>query len=129
MLIRYLLLWFVLAVVAVINGLVREATYGQLVGELAAHRISTITAILASGAVVWIASRAWPLDSAPRALAVGALWLVSTVSFEFVFGHYVAGHDWGRLLRDYDVSGGRLWPLFLLWLFALPYLAFMLRRR
>lgn len=117
---RYLLVWLLLAVVAVGNGIVRQATYGKLVPELAAHQLSTLTAIMASWAVVWLVHRAWPIVSAGQAWAIGIAWLVLTILFEFGFGHYVAGHSWARLFADYNVLEGRVWLLFLAWITVLP---------
>jgi hypothetical protein len=58
----------------------------------------------------------WRPVSGRQAIAVGLIWLVMTVAFEFVFGHYVAGHSWERLLYDYDLPAGRLWSLVLAWI-------------
>jgi len=44
--------WFVLAVVAIFNGVIREHTYGKLVSELAAHQIAIVIAIILSGLIV-----------------------------------------------------------------------------
>jgi hypothetical protein len=126
---RYLLVWLLLAVVAIVNGIVRETTYGSIVSELAAHQLSTVTAVLASGIVVWFVNRAWPIEFAAQAWIIGSLWLVCTVAFEFGFGHYVAGHSWPRLLADYNLLAGRVWALFLLWVLVLPYLVFTLAGR
>ena len=126
---RYLMVWLLLAVVAVANGIVRESTYGKVVSELAAHQLSTVTGILASGAVVWLVNRVWPIESAAQAWIIGSLWLVCTVAFEFGFGHYVAGHSWERLLADYNLFAGRVWALFLLWVLVLPYVVFTLADR
>jgi hypothetical protein len=41
-------------------------------------------------------------------------WLVATIAFEFLFGHFVSGLTWSALLADYDIRRGRLWPLILL---------------
>ena len=120
MIAKYVLVWFLLAVVAIANGVIRQSTYGNIVSDLAAHQISTITAILASGAVVWVASRFWPIESAAQAWTIGLLWLVMTVVFEFGFGHFVAGHSWTHLLADYNVFDGRVWLLFLVWVTVLP---------
>jgi hypothetical protein len=54
---RYLLFWLLLAIVAVGNGILRQATYGQYISELAAHQVSTITGILLVGGVVWALNR------------------------------------------------------------------------
>ena len=119
---RYLLVWLLLAVVAVVNGIVRQSTYGKSMSDLAAHQVSTLTAIVATGVVVWLVHRAWPLESASQAIAVGGAWLVMTVLFEFSFGHFVAGHPWSRLLADYNLFEGRVWSLFLAWLVLMPWL-------
>ncbi len=127
MLARYLLLWLLLAGVAIANGIARQATYGKRLSELAAHQVSTVTAVLATSAVVWSAGRYWPIESAPQAWSIGLLWLLMTVAFEFGFGHYVAGHSWQRLRADYNLVNGRVWVLFLAWLAVLPYLVFKLQ--
>ena len=121
---KYLLVWFLLAIVAIANGVLRQSTYGKAVPELAAHQISTVTAILASGAVVWVVNRFWPIQSVSQAWTIGACWLVMTIIFEFGFGHYVARHSWTRLFADYNLLEGRVWSLFLVWIAVLPYVVF-----
>lgn len=121
---KYLLVWLLLAAVAIANGIIRQATYGNVVTDLAAHQISTVTAVIASGAVVWLAQRVWPIESAAQAWTIGICWLVLTITFEFGFGHFIAGHSWQRLLADYNILDGRVWSLFLIWLLILPYLVF-----
>jgi hypothetical protein len=107
--------------VAVANGLLREATYGKHVSELSAHQISTGTAILFTGLLVWVFSRFWPIESSAQAWVIGILWLLATVAFEFGFGHFVAGHSWSKLLADYNIFNGRIWLLFLVWIMVMPY--------
>ena len=48
-LLRYLLCWFLLAVVSVGNGILRQATYSDTLPELAAHQVSTFTGIVLTG--------------------------------------------------------------------------------
>ncbi len=129
MVLKHLLCWFLLAVVAVLNGVVRQGSYAKVLSELTAHQVSTVTGIVATGAVGWFVSRRWPLESANQAWLVGCAWLVFTIAFEFGFGHYVAGHAWQRLLDDYNLLNGRLWSLFLLWVTLMPYLFYRLANR
>jgi len=42
----YLAFWIVLAVIAIANGVIRQATYGRAVSELRAHQISTGIAVV-----------------------------------------------------------------------------------
>jgi len=120
--IAYLLCWFLLAIVGIVNGVLREKTYGRLVSELTAHQVSTATFIVFTGVLVWGVSRTWPLDSAAQAWLVGVIWVAATVAFEFGFGRYVIGHSWQQLRRDYNLLKGRLWLLALIWLLVMPYL-------
>ena len=126
---RYLLVWFLLAIVAIANGIIRQSTYGKAVPDLAAHQISTGTAIVASGVVVWFVHRVWPIDSAKQAWTIGGLWLLMTVAFEFGFGYYVAGHSWDKLLADYNLLDGRVWALFLVWVAVMPFIFFKISAR
>ena len=123
---KYLLVWILLAVVAVSNGIVRQATYGKTLSDLTAHQVSTLTAIAASGITVWIVNRFWPIESSNQAWTIGICWLALTVAFEFGFGHFVAGHSWGRLLADFNLFKGRVWSLFLLWMLILPFVIYKL---
>lgn len=117
---RYLLAWFALAALAVVNGIVREASYGKVMPELAAHQLSTATGIAITGAFGYFLSRIWPLQSSAQAWRIGAAWLLFTIAFEFGFGHFVAGHPLSRLINDYNLLNGRVWTLFLLWMLVMP---------
>lgn len=126
MITKYLLAWFLLAIVATINGIVRQSTYGKTISDIAAHQISTVTGIFVTGAVIWWISRMWPLESSSQAWTIGVLWLILTIGFEFGFGHFVAGHSWEKLLADYNILNGRVWSLFLIWVAVMPFVFFKL---
>jgi hypothetical protein len=117
-----------MVVIAVINGALRDLWYGKRIGELWAHQISTATAMLFLGVYIWIAIRIWPPTSTRHAAMIGVLWLVLTLAFEFLFGHYVAGHPWQRLLRDYNLLAGRVWVLVPIWVAVAPYLFLRVQR-
>jgi hypothetical protein len=124
---KYFLAWFPMVLIAIANGVLRQSWYGEHLAELRAHQVSTLTAAVVLGAYMWAVIRRWRPDSATIAIGIGLMWLLMTVCFEFLFGHFVAGHSWERLLHDYDFSAGRLWLLLLAWVMAAPYLFFRLR--
>jgi hypothetical protein len=65
-----------------------------------------------------------------RRHALGGVWLVLTVAFEFVFGRLVMGKSWSALLGAYTFEGGNLWPLVLaVVLLAPPLAAHVIGRR
>jgi len=113
--------WLVLTVLAVLNGILRNATYSRAVGEYAAHVLSSLILVGVVFAVAYVFLRLVRLDyGLADLLVVGGGWVALTVAFEFLFGHYVAGHPWPRLLADYNVLKGRVWALVLLAVFLGP---------
>lgn len=118
---KYIIAWLPLPALAVINGFIRNYIYLDSVGELHAHQISTVILLLIISAYVIFINSKLKINSSKTSLAMGLIWLLLTVGFEFGFGHYVFGNSWEKLLADYDLSKGRLWPFILLWTFFSPY--------
>ncbi len=121
MITKYLLAWLGLPVIGIINGALRQFLYRDALGDLTAHQVSTVTGIVLFGLYIWLLSRWWPLPSAQAAISVGLIWLALTIGFEFIFGHYVMGNSWERLLADYNLLAGRVWVLVLIWITLAPY--------
>ncbi len=121
--------WLGLAVLMIAQGWVRELFIAPALGGLRAHQLSSLTGALII-VVVSALTLGWlgAVGRLGRQLQLGVFWLALTVLFEFVFGHWVAGHTWERLLRDYDMSAGRLWLLVLLATLLGPWLAGRLRK-
>jgi hypothetical protein len=117
---KYTLLWFGLALIAVINGTVRNGIYSKATGELRAHQISTVSLLVFIGIYTWSFTRFWELESAGQAWLVGAIWVGITIVFEFVFGHYVVKKTWSTLFHDYNILRGRIWLLVPVWTFFAP---------
>ena len=127
MLWKYSLLWLGLAVLGVLNGILRNALYSDTLGDLRAHQVSTIILIIMIGLYTWLFSLIWKPENSMQAFLIGLIWLVLTVLFEFVFGHYVVGHPWSRLFYDYNIIQGRIWSLVLLWTLFAPLVVYKLR--
>ncbi len=121
MIVKYAIAWVGMLIIAIINGAIREGGYKKFMGELRAHQVSTITAIILFGLFIWALTSIWQIQSAGQAIAIGFIWLVLTVAFEFLFGHYVMKHPWKKLLHDYNILAGRLWVLVLIWITVAPY--------
>lgn len=122
MILRYILAWIPMIFIGILNGIVREVTYGKYLDELRAHQVSTITGALLFGFYIWALTRFWSFESPEQALTIGFIWLGLTVVFEFTFGHYVMGHSWSRLLSDYNILAGRVWIVVLIWIAIAPLL-------
>jgi hypothetical protein len=126
MLRRAILFWIPMVFIAILNGIIRNSVYQKYMGELTAHQISAFTAIILFGIYIWFIIPFLKLQLANQAFAVGLIWLVLTIAFEFIFGHFVVGHPWSKLFADYNLFDGRLWILVLLWVVITPYFAFKL---
>jgi hypothetical protein len=110
-----------MVLIAIANAGLRENVFAGRMSELHAHQVSTATAVLLFGIYIWGVTRIWRPESSGQAFIVGLLWLGLTVAFEFLFGHYVIGHSWDRLFRDYNVFVGRVWIIVLIWVTSAPY--------
>ena len=126
---RYVLAWLPMVLIAVANGALREGWYAKRLGELQAHQVSTAIGVVLFAVYIRAVIRVWKPASMRQALAVGLVWLALTVAFEFLFGHYVAGHPWSRLLHDYDLSAGRVWPVVLVWVTIAPAVFYRLQKK
>jgi hypothetical protein len=126
MILRYVLAWIPMISIGIVNGTLREATYGKHLNELQAHQVSTIIGIALFGSYVWGLTHLWRLESTTQAIVIGVIWFGLTIAFEFIFGHYVAGHSWSRLFQDYNLFAGRVWLLVLLWIAIAPWLFYRL---
>jgi len=128
MMLRGGMAWCVLMLIAVLNGSFRVALLNPRLGEPVGHIASSLMLsffilLLAWVLMPWVGPR-----SVSESLAVGALWLLLTLIFEFGFGHFVAQKPWGALLADYNIAAGRIWVLVLLTTFLAPLIVVRLRR-
>ncbi|MEW6194823.1 MAG: hypothetical protein AB1521_06695 [Bacteroidota bacterium] len=127
MLFKYFLLWFPMVIIAIVNGSIRQFFYTKFLNELAAHQVSVLSGIIFFAVYVWIITGVWKIESSAQAITIGIMWLAMTIIFEFVFGHFVMGNSWEKLLADYNIFKGRLWIVVLIWTAISPYIFFKLR--
>lgn len=118
---KSVLAWVVLLAVMIVNGMSRVLILQPRFGELAARQIASIIGIGIVFLAAWIFVGLLARPTRAQLMAVGIIWLVLTVGFEFSFGRLVAGASWDVLLADYNLLDGRLWPLVLLATVVAPF--------
>ena len=114
LLVRAGAVWLLLLIGAIVNGGVRQAFLVASLGESRAHVVSTLLLCSLIFGIGWVASGWLDLRSAGEAWLVGVGWLLLTIAFEFLAGHFLFGTPWPTLLADYDLSRGRIWILVLI---------------
>jgi hypothetical protein len=112
--------WLFLLAGAFANGAFRALYLTRYLDELRANQVSCILGIVYIACAIWAINRRWPFTSRASAWRTGFLWLALTVAFEFLFFHYVTGHPWSELLRNYAFWEGRLWVFVLATILFLP---------
>ncbi len=104
--------WFILMVFAIVNAGIREGFYVNFLNELQAHQMSTFTLMAIIIVYTYALLRFSGFEISDRqAMMMGVIWLIMTVAFEFLAGHYVFGASWENLLGDYNIFNGRVWVL------------------
>jgi hypothetical protein len=126
---KYIVGWFGLLMIAMVNGALRDLVYKPFLGDLLSHQVSVVIGILLFGFFIWFLIKRWPLSSSSQTWIVGFMWLCMTVAFEFLFFHYARGVPWSVLLHDYNILEGRLWILVLVWVTIAPWLMWRWNRK
>jgi len=124
---KYAVSWIGLVGIGIFNGVLREKGYRQFMSELTAHQLSTVIGLALFGVYIWVLTRTWRIESSDQAFAIGSIWLILTIMFEFIFGHYVIGHPWSKLFHDYNLLKGRVWVFVLIWTAIAPYTFYKLQ--
>jgi hypothetical protein len=107
-------IWFILAISAIAVATFRIGILLPQFGEQTAHQIGTILYLIVQFIIIYLFVRKMRIKDVKTLLGIGFFWVVITIIFEFVFGHYVMGHPWQKLFADYNFFNGRLWALVLI---------------
>jgi len=106
--------WLFLFVVMFANGAIRVLVLQPQFGEDRARQLASLSGVALVLLVSWLFVRFSPGARPAQLWWVGVAWLIATVAFEFLFGHFVSGLSWHALLADYNILRGRLWSLILI---------------
>jgi hypothetical protein len=104
---KALALWLVILMLAVANGLLREAVLVPALGRFAGLMTSGLLLSLLILLVAVIAAPWYGRLRAGTYWLIGAMWLVLTLVFEFGVGRLVQHKPWHELLDAYTFSGGK----------------------
>lgn len=113
-------IWFILAVSAILVATFRIGILLPAFGEQTAHQLGTVLYLIVQFIIIFFFIKKMKIKEVKTLLSIGIFWVVITIIFEFIFGHYVMGHPWQKLFADYNLLNGRLWVLVLINNLAAP---------
>ncbi len=126
-LVRAILVWIVIILAESVNGSFREIVLVPSFGERFAKQIGFFVGVSIIFSVTYGFIR-WINTPNTRSLfAIGFLWMVMTVVFEFGLGKML-GYPTERMMQDYDLSRGGLMGFGLVLLLIVPWLAARVKR-
>jgi hypothetical protein len=115
--------WFLFMIFAIINAIIRNGVYKPIIGDLRAHQLSTIIFIIIILIVTYLVFSFSKIQiTTQQTFIIGTIWILATICFEFLAGHFAFGNSWDKLLADYNILKGRIWSLVLITIFFSPYL-------
>lgn len=107
------MIWLIIAVMAIINGIFRE---NVLVGMISPNMAVSLSGITLSIIVLIVTYVSFPLFGKHHALTyfvIGLQWVLMTLLFEFIFGHYVMGKSWSDISEVFHIMKGNLFIIVL----------------
>jgi hypothetical protein len=96
MILRSLAIWLLLIAAEILHGIARAVLLVPHVGEFRSSQICVFTGSLIILGIALVSVRWIGATRTSQLLGIGSLWLVLTLAFEFLFGHFVAGASWER---------------------------------
>lgn len=126
-LLKALLVWLAILVLAIVNGGMRERALNPIMGPVGGLVTSGAILSLCIFLVAFFSAGWLGAAEAPEFWLIGLLWLVLTIVFEFGFGRLVQRRTWTELLQAYAFRGGNLWPVVLVVTLVSPWVAARLR--
>ena len=127
LLLKASIIWVIIALFAIMNGIFRENVLVSILGQLMAVSVS---GIMLSIIVFIVTYLFFPLIGKHHTLAyffIGLQWVVMTLMFEFVFGHYVMGKSWSSISQVFNIMDGNLFIIVLVVSLFSPILAAKLK--
>jgi hypothetical protein len=111
--------WLLIASAETVAGTIRELFITPIIGQRPAHELGFFIAVANILFIAWLTAPWIKTETFKSQLAVGMLWLISMLIFEFGLG-YILGFSWEYLLADYNLARGGLMSFGLVIMLLVP---------
>jgi hypothetical protein len=120
-------IWLLTVIIAIVNAVLREKLLTPRIGAEVALPLSGLVLSMFILVIAFMSIPFIGLSESKICILVGMVWLVLTLSFEFLFGHYVAGKPWYEIMQVFNIKKGDLFIVVLLVTAISPWLCAKLR--
>jgi len=108
------IIWFVIALLAIANGLFRESVLVPNFGQSMALPVSGMLLSLIVFIVTYLSFPLFGKHNTTAYFLIGLQWVLMTLMFEFLFGHYVMGKSWSDIMEVFNITRGNLFSIVLI---------------
>ena len=108
------IIWFVIALLAIANGLLRESLLVSTFGQSIALPISGMLLSLIIFIVTYLSFPLFGKHTFLTYFLIGLQWVLMTLMFEFLFGHYVMEKSWSDIMEVFNITKGNLFSIVLI---------------
>lgn len=120
-------IWLLIVVAAILNGVFREKVIvpvvsAGLVLPLSGMLLSILVFLITLISITIIGSSEHKIY-----FIVGLFWVILTLSFEFLFGHFVVGKPWKEIIQVLNIWKGDLFIVVLFVTAIAPWIAAKVR--
>ena len=123
------IIWGIIALLAIINGIFRE---GILLSNLGQNMAILVSGIMLSIIVFMVTYISFPLFGKHHVhtyFLIGLQWVIMTLIFELIFGHYVMGKPWSEILQVFNIMQDDLFIIVLVVSLFSPLLVAKMRNK
>lgn len=124
--VKALAFWVIIALLAIINGGVREFALIPVFGKRTGFMVSGLLLSVLILVVTYISLPWLNIDNRGVLIGVGCGWLLLTLVFECSFG-LLRGVPLKEILQAYTFKGGNIWPIVLLVTALAPWVSAWMR--
>lgn len=122
-----LLVWVIIAIFAIVNGVFRENILAPVLGKTLALPISGLSLSIIIFVVTSLAFSLINGNDKLTYILIGLQWVFLTLMFEFVFGHFVVGKSWASIFAVFNIVKGDLFLVVLATSLVSPLLVAMIK--
>ena len=127
LLIKTIGIWLILVIIAIVNAAIREKLVEPMIGARNALPVSGLLLSILIVLVAYISIPFFGFSEDRIYILVGIIWFTLTLSFEFLFGHFVAEKPWQEIFQVFNILKGDLFIVVLFAALISPWLSAKLR--